>query len=106
NRVPEHPEPVHPIGKPISHSTNAGFSCRRGRGESVEDPSPSFIVFRTGRPHWAQVLGDALSVDGDGCITVLAEDSISFRESSASEPRIDVTDFISVFSPSAVDVVD
>src|SRR5207249_9131184 len=57
------PEPVHPIGKPISHSTNSGFNCRRGRGESVEDPSPSFIILGAWRPRSAFV-----GAFGDGSV--------------------------------------
>ena len=40
------PKPVHPVGQPISASTNSGFKVR---GESQED-SPEVGVTRTGRP--------------------------------------------------------
>jgi len=45
NSVAEHSEAVHPVGQPISHSTNSGFKVRRS-GEGV---SPGCGVSGAGR---------------------------------------------------------
>ena len=44
--VAAEPKAVHPVGQPISASTNAGFSVRRGSEVSL----PAIGVTRTWRP--------------------------------------------------------